>query len=283
MPHFLADDETEIQLALDHADAPGLPVVMLHGWTSNRDEWFPFLGTLAGRHPVYRWDARGHGKNNRTPGAHPTVERMARDLSNLLDRYELKRVVAVGHSMGALTLWQYLRDFGSHRLAKVCLIDQSPRLITDAEWAHGIYGDFGHERSQAFIDELRADFPEAVLRLTAMGLNNRAKQKYLENARGWQKSRESLALLDPDPLIACWESLVAADYRDLLSAIDVPALLVYGGESNFYRADAAHYVASTIPNAILQIYEGTDHSPHQWQRERFARELVDFIDDASPG
>ena len=282
MSHFPADDGVRIHVAVDSASAGGLPVVMLHGWTASADEWSPFLPAITAHHPVYRWDARGHGRNNpeaatSAAAAHPTVQRMARDLDNLLSHFALDRVVAVGHSMGALTLWQYIRDFGTRRLAKVCLIDQSPRLVTDGEWTHGIYGNFDPARSRAFVDDLRADFPEAVLRLTALGLNVRAREKYLDNARGWQRSREMLARLDPDPLIACWESLVGADYRDVLAAIDVPALLVYGGESNFYHAETAHYVASKIPDAILNIYEGTDHSPHQWQRERFARELVDFI------
>ena len=280
MSHFLADDGARIHVAVDAAAADGLPVVMLHGWTASADEWTPFLPAITTRHPVYRWDARGHGRNNRdSPATHPTVQRMARAFDQLLAHFGLDRVVVVGHSMGALPLWQYIRDFGTARLAKVCLIDQSPRLVTDGEWTHGIYGDFDPARSRAFVDDLRADFPEAVLRLTALGLNPRAREKYLDNARGWQRSREALAGLDPDPLIACWESLVAADYLDVLTAIDVPALLVYGGESNFYHSATAHYVASAIPDAILNIYEGTDHSPHQWQRERFARELVEFINE----
>lgn len=52
---------------------------------------------------------------------------------------------------------------------------------------------------------------------------------------------------------------------------------VYGGGSNFYHLDTAKFVAEQIPDAILHIYEGTDHSPHQWQRERFIRDLLSFI------
>jgi pimeloyl-ACP methyl ester carboxylesterase len=83
---------------------------------------------------------------------------------------------------------------------------------------------------------------------------------------------------NPEPLIRCWQSLTAADYRDVLARISLPTLLVYGGQSNFYGGETARYVADTIPNAILNIYEGSDHSPHQWQRERFVRELLEFID-----
>lgn len=274
MSHFFADDSEKIHC---HVAGDGPPLVLLHGWTSNHQEWFPFLPALQRHHRVYRWDARGHGGHALTQPSAPTAARMARDLLNLLDHFGLDKAAVVGHSMGALTLWQFIRDFGSGRLSRIGLIDQSPRLMTDGDWRFGIYGDFAAERSAAFIDALREDFAESVLRLTAHGLNQRAREKYAENAKGWQRSREALRAQIPDPLIACWQSLVEADYRDVLEKIDVPALLIYGGESNFYHTDTAHYVASQIPNALLKIYEGTDHSPHQWQRERFVADLVEFL------
>lgn len=275
MTHFIADDGTKIHLKIS---GEGSPLVMLHGWTASHQEWFPFLPVLQQRHRVYRWDARGHGGHPGNREATPSVERMARDLANLLEHYQLEQVTAVGHSMGALTLWQYIRDFGTGRLNKLCCIDQSPKLLTDEHWRHGIYGDFDTRKAAALMSSLRDDFAEGVLKLTAFGLNARAREKYLAGASGWERSRAALRAQDPAPLIDCWASLTAADYRDVLSKIDVPTLLVYGGESNFYGPATAHYVARQIPQAILHIYEGTDHSPHQWQRERFANELMAFID-----
>lgn len=274
MSHFLADDGEKIHVQVS---GEGSPVVMLHGWTSSHREWFPFLAELNRHHRVFRWDARGHGGHSLLTGTAPTVKRMARDLRNLLEHFNLTDVVAVGHSMGALTLWQYIQDFGTDRLGKACFIDQSPKLLTDETWEHGIYGDFDKERSQAFLASLNEDFAEAVLKLTAFGLNQRAREKYLENAPGWQKSRDQLSSQSARPLIDCWESLTAADYREVLERITIPSMLVYGGQSNFYHTATARYVASRIPKAILHIYEGTDHSPHQWQRERFTEDLLRFI------
>lgn len=277
MSHFFADDGEKIHL---HVSGNGTPVVMLHGWTASHQEWFPFLAGLTARHTVYRWDARGHGGHPAPTKTPPTVQRMARDLRNLLEHHDLREAVAVGHSMGALTLWQYIRDFGCDRLGKVCLIDQSPRILTDDNWQLGIYGDFDQRRARDFVDDLRENFAESVLRLAALGLNDRAREKYLDNAKGWEKSRQWLTQLPADPLVACWQSLVEADYRDVLDKIAIPALLVYGDQSNFYHTATAHYVAERIPNAILHIYENTDHSPHQWQRERFVDDLLAFIDEA---
>jgi len=278
MSHFFADDGTKIHVKIS---GEGSPIVMLHGWTASHQEWFPFLAELEKRHQVFRWDARGHGGHALDERSPPTAERMARDLANLLAHYGLEKVSAVGHSMGALTLWQYIRDYGTKHLARLCFIDQSPKLLTDEQWTHGIYGDFDANKAGKMMSSLRDDFAEAVLKLTAFGLNERAREKYIAGATGWERSRAALRAQNPIPLIECWASLTAADYRDVLQQIDVPAILVYGGQSNFYRRETANYVASQIPNAILHIYEGTDHSPHQWQRERFTQDLLNFINPAT--
>lgn len=276
MSHFFADDGAKIHVKIS---GEGTPLVMLHGWTSSHQEWFPFLETLNKKHRVYRWDARGHGGHEISGKAAPTAERMARDLENMMAHYQLEGVAAVGHSMGALTLWQYIRDYGTARLNKLCFIDQSPKLLTDTTWKFGVYGAFDQSKADQMMTWLEEDFAEGVLKLTAFGLNERAKEKYLAGAIGWEKSRQSLRTQNPAPLIECWKSLTAADYRTVLSTIDIPSMLVYGGQSNFYSRETAHFVAKQIPNAILYIYEGTDHSPHQWQRELFAEQLIKFIEN----
>jgi pimeloyl-ACP methyl ester carboxylesterase len=274
MKHFVADDGEPIHVEIA---GTGTPLVMLHGWTASHQEWSPMVAAFAVRHQVYRWDARGHGGHALGTKTRPTVQRMAQDLRNLLDHYALRDTVLVGHSMGALTIWEYLHSFGAAGIAKLCLIDQSPKLVTDDAWALGIYGDFDRQRAEDFVGELRAEFTETVLRLAAHGLNRRARVKYDENAKGWQRVRETLRKLDPAPLIDIWTSLAAADYRDVLERIERPTLLVWGGASNFYGLATAQYVHEHIRGSVLHVYDDTDHSPHQWQRERFERDLLAFI------
>ena len=275
MTHFFADDGEKIHVQVS---GDGSPILMLHGWTASHREWLPFLDQLTPHHRVFRWDARGHGGHRLSQDTVPTVQRMAQDLRNLIEHYALDELVVVSHSMGALTLWQYIEQYGCRNLRKVTFIDQSPKLLTDDGWLNGIYGDFDRERSAAFLKHLDDDFAESVLRLGGMGLNHRARQKYQENSPGLEKARQWLREHDPVPLIACWESLAEADYRATLEKIDIPALLVYGGASNYYRSETAHYVKNRIAGAILRIYEDTDHSPHQWERDRFVRDLREFID-----
>lgn len=125
---------------------------------------------------------------------------------------------------------------------------------------------------------LKEDFAEAVLKLTAFGLNQRARQKYMDNANGWARSRAMLKTRKPGTVDRLLAQFDGSGLPRCTRKIDIPAMLVYGGESNFYRVETAHHVAKQMPNAILHIYEETNHSPHQWHRERFTSDLITFID-----
>jgi pimeloyl-ACP methyl ester carboxylesterase len=274
---LVADDGERIRVA--HS-GEGPPLVMLHGWTASHAEWAPLMHGLAPHFSIYRWDARAHGGHPLQAPTPPTVQRMAKDLRNLLETFGLRGATVVGHSMGALTLWEYIRQFGTDGLGRLVLVDQSPRLVTDAGWPHGIYGDFDAARAAAFLADLEADYAEAVLRLAALGLNERARQKYEENSAGWHFMRLSLARQFAPPLVAVWRSLVAGDWREVLPAIDVPTLLVYGAESNFYDAATRDWVHAHIPGSKLLVYEGADHSPHQAAPKRFVRDLLDFAGES---
>ncbi|WP_428034915.1 alpha/beta fold hydrolase [Amphritea sp.] len=254
----------------------GSPIIFLHGWSASAKDWLPFASALADYHEVICWDARGHGGHPLNPETSTHVREMAADLQLLMQHHDLDNALLVGHSMGALTLWQYVQDFGCERLAGVCIIDQSPKLVTDGQWQNGIYGKFNQADNQRLIETLREDFAEGLLQLVANGYNRKSYENYNRNSRGFQQMREHLQTLDGEPLVQCWESLTAADYRDVLPLISAPALLIYGDESQFYSQAVAEYVRDRIPNAELHIYEKADHSPQLFHRERFIWELQKF-------
>lgn len=274
MEKFTADDGEQLHLQLS---GRGSPLLCLHGWTSSHAVWRPLLAALRPHHQVICPDARGHGGHALQVTQCPDVARLARDVLNLIDHFGLEKVAIVGHSMGALTLWQFIQDIGCERISAICIIDQSPKLVTDATWVNGIYGDFDITRSQRLIDHLERDFPEAVLQLVAYGLNVRARETYERNSRGWQQTRLNLQGLDPVPQIAIWKSLVAADYRAVLTKITVPSLLAFGTHSNFYTAATAEYLLTHIAGAQLSCYEKADHCPQLIDPQRFTTELLQFL------
>ena len=279
LERLAADDGEEIRVQVD---GHGPAIVLLHEWASNHRVWAPIAHRLSHCFMVYRWDARGHygGHGEAHPpassGRPVTIERMANDLRNLLDHFRLECPIVVGHSMGALTLWAYIARYGCSGLGRIGVIDQSPRLITDAEWRLGIRGDWSEARDQAFVAAMRADFVTAVIELVSFGLNQRARQRYQEGHPSIERVRTYLAMLDRVPLIEVWTTFSRADFRTVLPAITVPALLVYGSESNYYPQPTGTYVRDSIPSAELLVYEGADHSPHLAEPDRFTADLAHF-------
>lgn len=250
--------------------------MFLHGWTSSHREWIDYAEPLSDTFSTYCWDARGHGSLNPRPPEPVHVQRMARDLHDLIEQFRLEKPLLVGHSMGAITCWEYIRQFGSRHLSGLVVVDQSPKLITEDDWKHGIYGEFPPDRNRHFIARCEADFAETVLRLVGEGNNRAARAEYAADSSRIQRTRAYLRKLPAEPLIQIWKSLALQDYREVLPEIAVPTLLIHGDESHFYSVEVAEYLHRRIPDTTLRIYEGTDHSPHLWQRERFLADLRAF-------
>lgn len=255
----------------------GQAVIFLHGWTASAREWLPFANELSDHRHTFCWDARGHGQHPPPPLDSMQISQLADDLEQLLEHHSLRDVVLVGHSMGALISWEYIRQYGLGRLAGLCIIDQSPKLLTDPHWSLGIYGDFDQARNEAFLSRLAEDFAEGVLELAANGLNPRSRENYLRNSRGFQQMRDYLRALNGPALTRCWASLSQQDYRDQLTRLDRPTLMIYGDSSQFYRREVAEWVEAQLPWPELHIYPQADHSPHLWHKEQFVHHLRQWL------
>ncbi|WP_293268939.1 alpha/beta hydrolase [Neptunomonas sp.] len=255
-----------------------ITLVFLHGWTASVREWLPFASELAENHRVICWDARGHGDHSHDEKTNMALPRMADDLDELLCQLNVHNAVLIGHSMGALTAWEYIRRHGQNRLTGLCIVDQSPKLVTDETWKHGVYGSLNETKNSHLIQRFNTDFAEGVLELIAFGNNRRSRENYDNNSRGFQHMREHLQKLPSHLLTQCWISITEQDYREVLSKINRPTLLIYGDESQFYSSDLQKWVANTISHSELLIYSESDHSPHLWHKERFIYDLNRFID-----
>jgi pimeloyl-ACP methyl ester carboxylesterase len=79
------------------------------------------------------------------------------------------------------------------------------------------------------------------------------------------------------------ESMGPADVSDLLSAVQVPTLVVHREQDTIPLADA-RVVAGAIPGAMLRVVPGRDHLPWAGDWEPVVQAVVDFVRDvATPG
>lgn len=268
-----ADDGTMIDVTVR---GTGPELVLLHGWTAGPADWQPAVERLSGHFRCNCWAARPH-----SGAADTDIERMARDLEALLVRMAPDGALLAGHSMGALTLLEYIRQYGTRRIRALTLIDQSPRLLTAPDWGRAQGGHFSEADRRRFLRGLNEDFVGTVLdlvahsRLPESGGDGPGIDYTFLAAR-----RRRLESLNPEAWIRAWESFIGKDYRDVLPRIDVPTLLVFGGRSRYYGPAVAAYMREHIADARVEVYENAGHGPHVEQPERFLGDMRQLAERA---
>ena len=107
------------------------------GVSLGRDSWRCQTGHLTSRHPdirVIAYDQREHGRSGRGRALRNTLGQLARDLDAVIDTTTpTGHIVLIGHSMGAMTILQYLQHHQSrntHRITAVALIATAAADIT---------------------------------------------------------------------------------------------------------------------------------------------------------
>ncbi len=78
----------------------GRPVVLIHGFGSNLFTWRRSLIRLSASSEVFALDLKGFGLTDKPSDGRYNTQVYSEQVLDLLDHYELDRVVLVGHSMG---------------------------------------------------------------------------------------------------------------------------------------------------------------------------------------
>jgi pimeloyl-ACP methyl ester carboxylesterase len=279
---LVADDGEPLTVEISGSpDNAGRPIVLVHGLGGSHDDWNDAVASLAREHRVYTLDLRGHGAraHARFADTRPTLAQMARDVALVIERLAIERPVLAGHSMGALVVMQYVRDFGAGAIAGVCFVDMSPRITNDDNWSLGLFGSLSRPQLQAALARLRGDFVETVIAEIVSGLALARKVCGRHYFIG-RMLRRLLARIRITPLLSILDSVVDADFRDLVAGLPVPALVVLGGISHHYAGlPLADYYEQTLPVGEVRMFVDSAHSPHRQEPTRFARTLSAFVAD----
>jgi pimeloyl-ACP methyl ester carboxylesterase len=94
-----------VKLAFEDRGAGKPAFVFVHGWTCDRSFFAPQAEHFAPRHRVVSVDLRGHGESDKPDGAYP-VAAYADDIAYTIEQLGLGKTVAVGHSLGGITVLQ---------------------------------------------------------------------------------------------------------------------------------------------------------------------------------
>jgi len=101
--------------------------VFVHGWTCDRSFFAAQAAHFAPRHRVVSIDLRGHGESDKPQGPYP-ISAYADDVAHLITTLRLGKVVAVGHSMGGITVLQ-LGAAHPDKVAAIVMVDPAPLVF----------------------------------------------------------------------------------------------------------------------------------------------------------
>ncbi len=241
--------------------AAGRPVVALsHSLGLDHTMWDPQIAALTARFRVLRYDLRGHGGSDATPGDY-TVERLGRDALALLDRLGLDRVAWCGVSLGGM-VGQWLAAHAGDRLSSLVLANTSPRIADPAgmEARRRTVLDGG---TRAIVDTAMARFFGDAL--------------VAANPPRIASARETLLATDPVGYAGCCAALRDFDGTALLPRIAARTLVV-SGDADVSMPWEAHgaVLAAAIPNAAA-VRLATAHAANLVLPRTFTRTLLEFL------
>ncbi|GHA08708.1 esterase [Arenicella chitinivorans] len=252
--------------ALSAFDSTTPPVVILPGLFGSTTNWRGFAKKLARSAPVVVLDQRNHG---RSPHANThSYQDMVDDLLAFLDHHNLNQIILCGHSMGGKVAMLFAHQHPD-RLSKLAVLDIAPVIYRHS------HVDF--VRAMLEIDLARLNSRSDADRQLSSAIKDTATRLFLlqslVGSPGDYEWRLNLpVLLEYMPQIVGFPES-ALDH----SVVSVPALFLYGENSNYVKAQHHDLIRQHFSQAEFESVPNAGHWLHAEQPKRVLQALLGFI------
>lgn len=240
----------------------GSAAVLVHGFPLDRRIWDAQVEGLSDGYRVIAPDLRGFGKSQ--PGKPFTIEDLADDLHQLLEKIGALPCVLGGLSMGGYVSLAYVAKYPTD-LKGLMLIDTKAEADT-AE---------GKANRLKMIESCRVGGAKVVAdsmasKMTAPGAS----------AEVVAKARRIMEECPPATIEhACLAMLSRRDYRGELPSIAVPTLVIVGEQDAFIPLALARDMSRQIARARLAVVGKAGHLAPMEQPDETNRVIGSFLAD----
>jgi 3-oxoadipate enol-lactonase len=240
---------------------PALPrLVLSNSIATTLHMWDDQIGALTQDFCVLRFDTRGHGLSD-APGGAYSVDRLGRDVIELLDALNLDRVDFCGLSLGGF-IGQWLAIHAPDRIRRLVLSNTSPHLGPASSFDELIAKVLGTTDMAPIADMFMHNwFPDAML----SGPNAIV-----------DRFRAMAQATPPQGLAGCLAAVRDADFSRTIALVDCPTLVIGGQDDRVTLASHSEMIASAIAGAKLLILPGVHMLNVQLQAE-FMRAVRGFL------
>ncbi len=241
----------------------GPPLLLLHGGWSDGRAWTPQLRDLSDEFDVLAWDAPGCGGSDDPPeGA--GLEDYADSVAGLLDALGLERVHLGGLSFGSVLALEVYRR-------------HAPRV-----WSLVLAGGYAGWRGSLPSEEVAARVARIEAEL------DRPPEEWMDDyLPGFFAGQVPEATLDlvrsmmrdvrPTGTRRMLVAAADADLRNVLPAVAVPTLLLYGAEDVRAPRPVAEAMHRAVPGSRLVLVPGAGHDVALEAPDAFDAEVRRFL------
>lgn len=240
----------------------GKPVVFSNSLGTDFRIWDAVASHLSAEHRIIRYDTRGHGLSEATPGPY-AMKTLAEDLAALLDHLGVTGAAVVGLSVGGM-IAQGLASLRPDIVSALVLMDTAHRIGTIEGW-------------NGRIDTIRRKGMAAI----AEGvLNGWFTEAYRDGVADFAGYRAMLLRNDIEGYAGVCAALRDADLTESTRALKVPTLCVAGEHDATTSPAIMRTTADLIEGARLEVVRHAGHIPCVEQPKETAALIAGFLREA---
>jgi 3-oxoadipate enol-lactonase len=255
--------EVEVNGARIHYryDGPeGAAVVLFsNSLGTNLHMWDNQVPALAEKYRVLRYDSRGHGKSQPTPGPY-TIEGLGKDAIGLLDALHIDKVFFCGLSLGGV-LAQWIGVNAPDRVNSIVISNSAAKIGSDEFW---------NKR----IEKLREG---GIAPVAAAQLLRWFTERYVSaQPQVIEKMKQMFVATPLEGYIATCEALRDSDLRESIQRIRKRTLVMSGAHDIVTPPADGKFIASQIPGAQYAELNAS-HLSNIEDAAEFTSNLMQFL------
>ncbi|MDQ4061555.1 MAG: alpha/beta hydrolase [Pseudomonadota bacterium] len=246
----------------EQGDSSGVPVLLLHGYT---DSWRSFEGVLPHLPEAIRAfvpSQRGHGDADRPMTGYRPHD-FAADVAAFMDALAIESAVVAGHSMGSCIAQRFATDYPD-RVRGLVLMGAFKTLR-----GNPVLLELWDSLVSTLADPID---PGVVLEFQQSTLARPVSRAFLDTV-----VQESLKV-PARVWRAAFEGLLEADFSREFAHVRAPTLILWGDRDEVAPRSEQESLAVAIAGSRLVAYPGAGHGFHWEEPERFAADLVAFVE-----
>src|SRR5579859_6009134 len=255
---YLNSNPAQIHYALE-GDSAKPALILSNSLGADLSMWDAQMPEFLQSFRVLRSDTRGHGQSSVTPAPY-TIEQFAKDVLALADSQQLERFHFCGLSMGG-QIGMWLAANAPQRLNKVILCSTAAKIGTPEMWNPRIATVLREGMKNVAVAAIERWFTAAF----------RAK-----NPSIIAKIQKTLESTDPEGYAACSAAVRDFDFREKLSKIRTPTLVISGAHDPATTPADGQFLANHIAGARYVELNGA-HLSNIEDADRFTREVLSFL------